>query len=161
MPGTVRRTRVIPGLRTEHASPSPRVGFLNSHIEWISERSFIPFEQSYCFPGTHCLFNMVTESSFPVLTANLDLRGELYQANKKLWEPVLKRFENALRQVSAEGNEVSLKRHQSRGQLLRKYTLAPLGTQYLTIGNSQRSGRVVVGSGLAFSGTGSLCRICE
>jgi hypothetical protein len=70
---------------------------------------------------------MVTESSFPVLTANLDLRGELYQANKKLWEPVLKKFENALQQVSAEGNEVSLKRHQSRGQLLRKYTFAPLG----------------------------------
>jgi aspartate aminotransferase-like enzyme len=64
---------------------------------------------------------MPTDSSFPVLTANLDLRGELFQANKNSWVPVLKRFEEALKQVSAEGNEVSLKRHQTRGQLLRKY----------------------------------------
>jgi aspartate aminotransferase-like enzyme len=64
---------------------------------------------------------MPTDSSFPVLTANLDLRGELFQANKNSWVPVLKRFEEALKQVAAEGNEVSLKRHQTRGQLLRKY----------------------------------------
>jgi hypothetical protein len=69
-------------------------------------------------------FNMATESSFPVLTANLDLRGELFQANKKSWEPVMERFENALQQVSAEGDGVSLERHQSRGQLLRKCIFA-------------------------------------
>lgn len=64
---------------------------------------------------------MATESSFPVVSANLDLRGELFQANRELWTPVLERFENALKQVSAEGNDVSLKRHQTRGQLLREY----------------------------------------
>lgn len=63
---------------------------------------------------------MVTESSFPVHFANLDLRGELFQANKKSWEPVLEIFEDALKHVSSEGNDVSLKRHQGRGQLLRK-----------------------------------------
>jgi hypothetical protein len=63
---------------------------------------------------------MATESSFPVHSANLDLRAESFQANKKSWEPVLEKFEHSLRKVSAEGNEVSMKRHQSRGQLLRK-----------------------------------------
>ncbi|KAJ5984860.1 hypothetical protein N7499_008921 [Penicillium canescens] len=69
---------------------------------------------------------MPTDSSFPVLTANLDLRGELFQANKNSWVPVLKRFEEALKQVSAEGNEVSLKRHQTRGQLLPRDRVALL-----------------------------------
>lgn len=63
---------------------------------------------------------MATETSFPVASANLDLRGELFQANKESWKPVLERFEDALKQVSAEGNEISLRRHQTRGQLLRK-----------------------------------------
>ncbi|KAJ5456919.1 hypothetical protein N7530_012193 [Penicillium desertorum] len=62
---------------------------------------------------------MTTESSFPVHSANFDLRGESFQANKKSWEPVLKRFEDCLKKVSVEGNEVSMRRHQSRGQLLR------------------------------------------
>lgn len=66
---------------------------------------------------------MATESSFPVVNANLDLRGELFQANKESWTSVLEKFENALKQVSAEGNEVSLRRHQTRGQLLRKLAL--------------------------------------
>ncbi|KAJ6104850.1 hypothetical protein N7523_011170 [Penicillium sp. IBT 18751x] len=69
---------------------------------------------------------MATDSSFPVLSANLDLWGEMFQANKKSWEPVLERFEDRLRQVSAEGNEVSLKRHQSRGQLLPRDRVALL-----------------------------------
>lgn len=68
---------------------------------------------------------MATESSFPVVRANLDLRGELFQANKESWAPVLEKFEHALKQVSAEGNDVSLRRHQSRGQLLRKWTDLP------------------------------------
>lgn len=67
---------------------------------------------------------MRTESSFPALTTSLDLRGELFQANKKSWQPVLEIFENALQQVSVEGNNVSLERHQSRGQLLGKCILA-------------------------------------
>lgn len=63
---------------------------------------------------------MATESSFPVHSANLDLRGESFQANRKSWEPVLERFEDSLKEVSVEGNEASMRRHQSRGQLLRK-----------------------------------------
>ena len=62
----------------------------------------------------------MTESSFPAVSATLDLRGEQFIANQKSWGPVLERFEKALKDVSAEGNDVSLKRHQSRGQLLRK-----------------------------------------
>jgi hypothetical protein len=68
--------------------------------------------------------NMATESSYPVLTANLDLRGELFQTNKKSWGPVLERFGDALKQVSSEGNDTSLKRHLGRGQLLRTYICA-------------------------------------
>lgn len=60
------------------------------------------------------------ESSFPAVSPTLDLRGEQFIANRKSWEPVLEKFEKALKDVSAEGNDVSLKRHQSRGQLLRK-----------------------------------------
>ncbi|KAJ5103935.1 ClpP/crotonase [Penicillium argentinense] len=61
---------------------------------------------------------MATTSSYPTMSAKLDLRGEQYQANKTSWEPILEKFENALKQVAVEGNEVSVRRHQSRGQLL-------------------------------------------
>ncbi|KAJ5440041.1 ClpP/crotonase [Penicillium daleae] len=61
---------------------------------------------------------MATESSYPTLSAKLDLRGEQFRANKESWLPVLEKFEEALKQVSAEGNDVSLRRHQTRGQLL-------------------------------------------
>lgn len=64
---------------------------------------------------------MAIESSYPALSANLDLRGEQFQANKESWTPVLDTFEKALKQVSAEGNDVSLQRHQTRGQLLREF----------------------------------------
>jgi hypothetical protein len=64
---------------------------------------------------------MATESSYPTLSAKLDLRGDQFRANKESWVPVLEKFEDALKQVSAEGNDVSLRRHQTRGQLLRKF----------------------------------------
>lgn len=69
---------------------------------------------------------MATESSYPALSANLDLRGEQFQANKESWTPVLDTFEKALKQVSAEGNDVSLQRHQTRGQLLPRDRVALL-----------------------------------
>lgn len=62
---------------------------------------------------------MTTESVFPVVRARLDLRAKHLQQNRADWDNILNRFEEALKRVSAEGNEVSLKRHQSRGQLLR------------------------------------------
>ena len=66
---------------------------------------------------------MAAESFYPTLSAKLDLRGEQFRANKESWVPVLEEFENALKQVSAEGTDVSLRRHQARGQLLRTFTL--------------------------------------
>lgn len=65
---------------------------------------------------------MATESSFPIVSSNVNLRGPQFQANKESWTPVLDRFEEVLKQVSAEGNDISLRRHQGRGQLLRKST---------------------------------------
>ncbi|KAJ5989532.1 ClpP/crotonase [Penicillium waksmanii] len=61
---------------------------------------------------------MTTGSSYPSISANLDLRGEQYQSNKEGWTPILDKFEDALKQVSVEGNDASLLRHQRRGQLL-------------------------------------------
>jgi hypothetical protein len=72
-------------------------------------------QEGFCILPT-----MATESSYPTLSAKLDLRGEQFRANKESWIPVLEKFEDALKQVSAEGNDVSLRRHQTRGQLLRK-----------------------------------------
>ncbi|KAJ5892130.1 ClpP/crotonase [Penicillium subrubescens] len=69
---------------------------------------------------------MATESSYPTLSAKLDLRGEQFRANKESWIPVLEKFEDALKQVSAEGNDVSLRRHQTRGQLLPRDRVALL-----------------------------------
>jgi acetyl-CoA carboxylase carboxyltransferase component len=56
---------------------------------------------------------------FPVQTSRVDLAGKLFRQNEEDWKPVLERFEQHLKQISSEGDEVSLKRHQSRGQLLR------------------------------------------
>ncbi|KAL5046722.1 carboxyl transferase domain-containing protein [Aspergillus fruticulosus] len=56
-------------------------------------------------PTSGCFPAIATESVFP-------------GPNKADWEDILARFEEALKRVSAEGNEVSLNRHQSRGQLL-------------------------------------------
>jgi hypothetical protein len=71
---------------------------------------------------------MATESSFPPLTSKLDLSSQQYRSNRETWNSVLERFEEALSQVSAEGNDVSLARHQTRGQLLRMSKLYVLVT---------------------------------
>lgn len=69
---------------------------------------------------------MATASSYPVLDSHLDLRGGQFQSNQEAWKPVLERFEQSLEQVSDEGNESSLKRHQARGQLLARDRIALL-----------------------------------
>jgi acetyl-CoA carboxylase carboxyltransferase component len=56
---------------------------------------------------------------FPVQISRLDLAGKLFRQNEEDWKPVLERFERNLQQIASEGDEVSLTRHQSRGQLLR------------------------------------------
>lgn len=71
--------------------------------------------------STICMYGkMTTESVYPVLRSRLDLRAKHLQQNRADWDNILTRFEEALKRVSAEGNEVSLNRHQSRGQLLRR-----------------------------------------
>ena len=67
---------------------------------------------------------MATASSYPVLGSHLDLRGQQFQSNQEAWIPVLERFERSLEKVSDEGNESSLRRHQSRGQLLPRDRIA-------------------------------------
>jgi len=73
---------------------------------------------------------MASESSYPIISANVDLRGEQFLANKASWDPILDKFEDALQKVAVEGNDVSLRRHQSRGQLLRKFKLHRIGFVY-------------------------------
>ncbi|KAL2004687.1 hypothetical protein VTN00DRAFT_3215 [Thermoascus crustaceus] len=68
----------------------------------------------------------MTAQSFPVVQSRLDLRGAIFQANRESWKPVLDRFEAALKDVSSEGTEASLSRHQERGQLLARDRIALL-----------------------------------
>ena len=63
---------------------------------------------------------MSTAYQYPLEVSNLNLKEEQYQKNQKNWTPVLDRFLGALQDVSSEGTEASLSRHQGRGQLLRK-----------------------------------------
>lgn len=65
-------------------------------------------------------------SEYPVVNSHLDLRGDQFQANQEAWKPVLERFEKSLEQVADEGNQTSLNRHQSRGQLLPRDRIALL-----------------------------------
>lgn len=67
---------------------------------------------------------MATASSYPVLNSHLDLRGQQFQSNQEAWIPVLERFEHSLEKVSDEGNESSIHRHQTRGQLLPRDRIA-------------------------------------
>ncbi|OJJ94674.1 hypothetical protein ASPACDRAFT_55681 [Aspergillus aculeatus ATCC 16872] len=61
---------------------------------------------------------MATQPSFPPLQSKIDINNPQYRANRETWKTVLDRFEEALEQVSAEGNSASLARHQKRDQLL-------------------------------------------
>lgn len=65
---------------------------------------------------------MASQQPFPVQHSKLDLRAPSFVANRENWTPVLERFEKALKDVSSEGTESSLSRHQERGQLLRMYS---------------------------------------
>lgn len=60
-------------------------------------------------------------TTYDVQQSEIDLREKQYEDNRKAWEPVLMRFEDALQTVSGEGAEQYQQRHQSRGQLLRKF----------------------------------------
>ncbi|KAL3444526.1 carboxyl transferase [Aspergillus insuetus] len=95
---------------------------------------------------------------FPVQTSRVDLGGKLFRQNEEDWKPVLERFEQNLQQISSEGDEVSLKRHQSRGQLLPRDRIALLldhDSPFLELGafagfgnpNSTPSGNLIAGIG--------------
>lgn len=55
---------------------------------------------------------------YPVVSAKLDLRQGIFEGNRKAWDEVLRKYQDALQQVSSEGDESSQRRHQGRGQLL-------------------------------------------
>ncbi|KAI1846885.1 hypothetical protein JX265_004855 [Neoarthrinium moseri] len=63
---------------------------------------------------------------YPVGQSALDLRSDRLRENREKWVPVLDKFEKALNDVSSEGTEASLSRHQSRGQLLPRDRIALL-----------------------------------
>ncbi|KAI1872768.1 uncharacterized protein JN550_003642 [Neoarthrinium moseri] len=63
---------------------------------------------------------------YPVGQSALDLRSDRLRQNREKWVPVLQKFEKALNDVSSEGTEASLSRHQSRGQLLPRDRIALL-----------------------------------
>ncbi|KAJ0423047.1 carboxyl transferase [Aspergillus carlsbadensis] len=95
---------------------------------------------------------------FPVQTSRLDLGGKLFRQNEEDWKSVLERFEQNLQQIASEGDEVSLKRHQLRGQLLPRDRIALLldhDSPFLELGafagfgnpNSTPSGNLIAGIG--------------
>ncbi|CAI7677517.1 unnamed protein product [Penicillium manginii] len=92
---------------------------------------------------------MATGSSYPSISANLDLRGEQYQSNKAGWIPILDKFEDALKQVSFEGNDASLLRHQQRGQLLHQDSPFLEVCAFAGYGNSEATpgGNIIAGIG--------------
>jgi hypothetical protein len=52
--------------------------------------------------------------------SNVNLKDSVSNDNREKWRPILDQFDTNLEAVAAEGDEVSLARHQERGQLLRK-----------------------------------------
>ena len=72
--------------------------------------------------------------SLPVVNAVRDLSSEQSRSNRESWRPILERFEAALKDVSAQGDEKSLSRQQGRGQLLGTHTsLFIMKISYLTL----------------------------
>lgn len=62
---------------------------------------------------------MAAAHTFPSFRSKINVGDALHVQNRQNWEPVLEKYEQALQDVSSEGSESSLKRHQDRGQLLR------------------------------------------
>ena len=55
---------------------------------------------------------------FPSVETNCNLKQPIFEENRASWQKALGRFEEALAQVSAEGDESSCQRHVDRAQLL-------------------------------------------
>ncbi|KAK0389170.1 hypothetical protein NLU13_2745 [Sarocladium strictum] len=69
---------------------------------------------------------MSAHLSFAAQASTANLKDPASQANQDSWGQILERLEENLQAVSAEGTEVSLKRHQERGQLLARDRVALL-----------------------------------
>lgn len=69
---------------------------------------------------------MATFEGFPVVESLLDLRGDVFQANREGWSPVLKEFEDNATQSATQGTAHSVQRHQTKGQLLARDRVALL-----------------------------------
>lgn len=67
---------------------------------------------------------------FSAQPSNANLADPACQLNKDKWVPILGQFEANLEAVSAEGNDVSLTRHQGRGQLLRTWQHHPHASRF-------------------------------
>lgn len=61
---------------------------------------------------------MSRPQALPVVEASIDLRQEPFEANREAWKSVMEEFEANLKATVAEGSAQSMKRHQSRAQLL-------------------------------------------
>ena len=64
---------------------------------------------------------MTTASTYPVVTAKLDLRQGIFKENLGSWTTVLEKFHEALKYASGEGNDRSQRLHHERGQLLGQF----------------------------------------
>ena len=93
----------------------PTRGCITTSVGDVGETPYLLPSLTVNHQQTHI---MASESLFPVFNSKLDLRGQQFRQNETAWAPVLERFEAALGEVAAEGTDHSMRRHQSRGQLL-------------------------------------------
>ncbi|KAL2434164.1 putative biotin-dependent acyl-coenzyme A carboxylase beta2 subunit [Exophiala dermatitidis] len=61
---------------------------------------------------------MTTMDAFPAIESKPNSLDAQSKANREAWAPVLEQYEKNLQATTSEGTEISLKRHQARGQLL-------------------------------------------
>ena len=61
---------------------------------------------------------MTTIDAFPAIESKPNSLDAQSKANRDAWAPVLEQYEKNLQATTSEGTEISLKRHQARGQLL-------------------------------------------
>lgn len=57
-------------------------------------------------------------NAFPVVNSAVNTRLPQCQANLEAWRPMLEKFQDALKTSAVEGNQKSLSKHISRGQVL-------------------------------------------
>lgn len=68
---------------------------------------------------------MANGVAFPIGEAKLDLRQPIFDENRKSWDHMLQKYNEALDYVSGEGDAAPQELHQSRGQLLGTASVPP------------------------------------